>query len=224
MIVHIDRLKLNPDNPRICSEFMEDKTLESLLTFSNMLKLRPLLVRDDGMVIGGNQRLTALRRIKAMDAAQLREYMEEQTKFRLLSKEEQQGVVDLWLRWQKVQLVPVRPLSDCTDAEIAKILLLDNVHYGEDNPQIIREEYTIDQLEDWMGSVDQSLWELDSTINDNDVQKAESKTYKFSCGSVECRLTEDEYTHLCTLMDDYTAEHADDAKGFITALISPLVH
>ena len=53
----IRKLKPNPDNPRTMSEFMEGKLIESLLVFPKMLELRPILVNQEEVIVGGNGRV-----------------------------------------------------------------------------------------------------------------------------------------------------------------------
>ena len=53
----IRKLKPNPDNPRTISEFMEGKLIESLLVCPNMLELRPFLVYQVDVIVGGNGRV-----------------------------------------------------------------------------------------------------------------------------------------------------------------------
>lgn len=55
------QLKLNPSNPRTISEAKFKKLVESIKQFPEMLEARPIVVRPDMMVLGGNMRLRAAR-------------------------------------------------------------------------------------------------------------------------------------------------------------------
>lgn len=59
--VKISEVKANPNNPRICRDDKFRKLVESIKTFPEMLKLRPIVVNDDMVVLGGNQRLRACK-------------------------------------------------------------------------------------------------------------------------------------------------------------------
>lgn len=56
----IEKLKLNENNPRTISEEKLEKLKKSILEFPKMLELRPIIINEDYVVIGGNMRLTAL--------------------------------------------------------------------------------------------------------------------------------------------------------------------
>jgi len=59
--VKISELKANPNNPRIIKDEKFRKLVESIKSFPEMLKLRPIVVNDDMIVLGGNQRLRACK-------------------------------------------------------------------------------------------------------------------------------------------------------------------
>jgi len=57
--VKISKVKGNPDNPRIIKNDKFKKLVKSIQEFPEMLKLRPIVVDEDMMVLGGNMRLKA---------------------------------------------------------------------------------------------------------------------------------------------------------------------
>lgn len=83
--VKLSEIKLNPDNPRTISKVDMDRLVKSLTDFPDMLKLREIVVDDEMIVLGGNMRLLALRKIGVKDCtakivtgltkAQKREFM-----------------------------------------------------------------------------------------------------------------------------------------------------
>jgi len=60
-IVQISQIKKNPDNPRIIKDDKFKKLVESVKSFPEMLKLRPVVVDSDGMILGGNMRYEACK-------------------------------------------------------------------------------------------------------------------------------------------------------------------
>jgi ParB-like chromosome segregation protein Spo0J len=52
-------IKPNPDNPRIIKDDKFAKLVKSIKEFPEMLKIRPLVVNADMIVLGGNMRLKA---------------------------------------------------------------------------------------------------------------------------------------------------------------------
>jgi DNA modification methylase len=59
--VKISEVKANPNNPRIIKDEKFSKLVESIKTFPEMLKLRPIVVNHDMIVLGGNMRLKACK-------------------------------------------------------------------------------------------------------------------------------------------------------------------
>ena len=57
--VKISKVKGNPNNPRIIKNDKFKKLVKSIKEFPEMLKLRPIVVDEDFMVLGGNMRLKA---------------------------------------------------------------------------------------------------------------------------------------------------------------------
>ncbi len=61
-LVSISDIKLNPDNPRTISEKRFKALVKSVSEFWIMLFLRPVVLNEDGMALGGNQRTLAARK------------------------------------------------------------------------------------------------------------------------------------------------------------------
>jgi hypothetical protein len=57
--VKLYKIKGNPNNPRIIKNDKFKKLVKSIQEFPEMLKLRPIIVDEDMMVLGGNMRLKA---------------------------------------------------------------------------------------------------------------------------------------------------------------------
>jgi site-specific DNA-methyltransferase (adenine-specific) len=57
----IGEIKENPNNPRIIQDERFEKLVQSIKDFPKMLELRPIVVNDDMIVLGGNMRLKACR-------------------------------------------------------------------------------------------------------------------------------------------------------------------
>jgi len=57
--VKLYKVKGNPNNPRIIKNDKFKKLVKSIEEFPEMLKLRPIVVDEDMMVLGGNMRLKA---------------------------------------------------------------------------------------------------------------------------------------------------------------------
>lgn len=60
-LVKISQVKENKDNPRYIKDSKFNKLVKSIKEFPEMLKLRPIVVNSDMIVLGGNMRLKACK-------------------------------------------------------------------------------------------------------------------------------------------------------------------
>lgn len=59
--VKISEVKSNPNNPRVIKDDNFKKLVNSIKEFPKMLKIRPIVVNEDMIVLGGNMRLKACK-------------------------------------------------------------------------------------------------------------------------------------------------------------------
>jgi DNA modification methylase len=81
--VPINTVKANPNNPRIIKDDKFAKLVKSINEFPQMLNLRPIVVNDDMVVLGGNMRLKAckeagLKEIPIIKASKLTEQQQKE--------------------------------------------------------------------------------------------------------------------------------------------------
>lgn len=62
--VKIAEVKSNPSNPRVIKDDKFKKLVKSIQEFPQMLELRPIVVNENNVVLGGNMRLRACQEIK----------------------------------------------------------------------------------------------------------------------------------------------------------------
>jgi len=60
----LSEIKTNPNNPRIIKDDRFKKLVKSISEFPKMMKLRPIVIDNNNMVLGGNMRLKALQELK----------------------------------------------------------------------------------------------------------------------------------------------------------------
>lgn len=82
--VKITEIKNNPNNPRVIKDDKFTKLVNSIKEFPKMLEIRPIVVNDDMIVLGGNMRLKAckeagLKEVPIIKASELTE--DEQRQF-----------------------------------------------------------------------------------------------------------------------------------------------
>lgn len=78
----VSEVKTNPNNPRIIKDDKFKKLVQSIKDFPEMLELRPIVVNNDGVVLGGNMRLKACKEagLKEVPVIKASELTEEQQK------------------------------------------------------------------------------------------------------------------------------------------------
>jgi hypothetical protein len=80
------KIKANPNNPRVIKDDNFRRLVNSIKDFPQMLEIRPIVVNDEMVVLGGNMRLRAcqelgLKTIPVIKASELTE--QQQTEFML---------------------------------------------------------------------------------------------------------------------------------------------
>jgi DNA modification methylase len=60
-ILKISEIKLNPNNPRLIKDDKFEKLVNSIKEFPEMLKIRPIVVNKDMIILGGNMRFKACK-------------------------------------------------------------------------------------------------------------------------------------------------------------------
>jgi hypothetical protein len=80
--VKISKVKPNKDNPRLIKDNKFKKLVRSIKDFPEMLELRPIVVNNDNVVLGGNMRLKACKEagLKEVYILKAKDLTEEQQK------------------------------------------------------------------------------------------------------------------------------------------------
>ena len=80
--IDIKLIKENPENPRTISKDKFEKLINSIKNFPQMLRIRPLVVDENNIVLGGNMRLRALKELayKKVPVIQVKDLTKEQKK------------------------------------------------------------------------------------------------------------------------------------------------
>jgi len=104
-IENISSVKPNPNNPRLIKDDKFQKLVNSIKEFPDMLKLRPIIVNEDMIVLGGNMRLKACKEagLKEIPIIRANDLTEEQKKEFILKDNQSFGEWDTKLLsdWDK---------------------------------------------------------------------------------------------------------------------------
>lgn len=101
----IEDVKSNPNNPRVIKDDKYKKLVKSIKEFPEMLEIRPIVVDEDGIVLGGNMRLKACKEagLKEIHIIKTSELTEDQKKEFILKDNQSFGEWDAKLlsEWDK---------------------------------------------------------------------------------------------------------------------------
>jgi hypothetical protein len=107
--VKIAEVKPNPNNPRLIKDDKFRKLVKSIQEFPDMLNVRPIVVNQDMIVLGGNMRLKAIKEAGYKDiAVQIVDWSEDQQKEFIVKDNASFGEWnwdDLANNWDEEQLV-----------------------------------------------------------------------------------------------------------------------
>lgn len=103
--INSDEIKNNPNNPRFIKDDKYKKLVKSIREFPEMLEIRPIVIDEEGIVLGGNMRLKACREagIKEVPIIRANELTEDQKKEFILKDNQSFGDWDTKLLndWSK---------------------------------------------------------------------------------------------------------------------------
>ena len=164
--VKLSKIKANKDNPRTIKQDKITKLVNSILELPKMLSIRPLVVDEDMVVLGGNQRLQALKQISKMTIDDITEQLPKQSKWSKKSLEEKEQTIAYWLQWLESPMVEVIRADELTQDEREQFIIKDNVGYGDWDWDELANKWDERELEDWG---------LDVWVNDVDDTSAEEE-------------------------------------------------
>lgn len=148
-LVHLSQIQVNGANPRIIKNDKFEKLVNSLLALPKMLELRPIVVDNTMVALGGNMRFKALSAILEMPEKELKSRLLSIRDFQKKTEVEQDNLVEYWMRWKDNPTAPVIKASELTDAEQREFIIKDNVGFGEWDMDVLANEWEAEDLDDW---------------------------------------------------------------------------
>ena len=191
-LTKLSKLKTNPRNPRTITDAQFERLKDSLLVFPKMLTLRPLATDGNGIVLGGNMRLRALKDIAKMTAEQIAERLQGMKTYNQKSEAEQTALVEYWRNWLTRKDVPTTHESTLTDAEKDEFVMTDNASFGSWDFDAIANEWDAELVEEWGVDVWQDVMAEDEENDNNYSRKIEEDDFdpeevhetKVKCGDI----------------------------------------
>ena len=147
--VKISQLHVNEQNPRTCTDKQFEKLVRSVITFPKMLEVRPIVVGEGGVALGGNMRLRALQAIATMTDGEIMRHIEQSAKYKDRPEVEREALLRYWQKWQHEQMVSVVSTDNMTEDERREFVIKDNVGFGAWDWDMLANDWDTDELDDW---------------------------------------------------------------------------
>lgn len=148
-IVNLSQIQVNGANPRIIKDDKFEKLICSILVLPKMLELRPIVVDNTFVALGGNMRYRALTAISDMDEAELKSRLSEARDFQKKTAAEQDNLIEYWLRWKDKPTAHIIKATELSEEEQREFIIKDNVGYGEWDMDALANEWDAEDLDDW---------------------------------------------------------------------------
>ena len=148
-IVNLSQIQVNGANPRIIKDDKFEKLICSILVLPKMLELRPIVVDNTFVALGGNMRYRALTAISDMDEEELKSRLSEARDFQKKTAAEQDNLIEYWLRWKDKPTAQIIKATDLSEDEQREFIIKDNVGYGEWDMDALANEWDAEELDDW---------------------------------------------------------------------------
>ena len=147
--VKISQLQVNEQNPRTCTDKQFDKLVRSIITFPKMLEVRPIVVGEGGVALGGNMRLRALQAIATMTDEEIMRHIEQSAKYKDRTECEREALLRYWQKWKHFQMISVVRTDNMTEDERREFIIKDNVGFGAWDWDMLANDWDTDELDDW---------------------------------------------------------------------------
>jgi DNA modification methylase len=146
----LSQVTVNSSNPRTISKEKFDKLINSILVFPKMLELRPVVIDDMTVVLGGNMRYRALSAISEMSAAEINMKLAHGCKgYAQKTEAERQNLRDYWKAWLENPTVTIVRADQLSEEQKREFIIKDNVGYGEWDMDMLANEWPAEDLDDW---------------------------------------------------------------------------
>lgn len=160
--INIEEVKLNQNNPRIIKDDKFKKLVKSIKEFPQMLNIRPIVVDENNIVLGGNMRLKACKEagLKEVPIIKASELTEEQKKEFIVKDNLGYGEWDYELLleyWKKEDLVDWGmdiPKNSTLDEYTKKIEI--PLYEPSDIKPFINDLYNTDKYDELINDIDNS--------------------------------------------------------------------
>lgn len=219
--VKLSQIQVNGANPRTISNEKFEKLINSVLVLPKMLELRPIVVDDTFVALGGNMRYRALSAIDGMSVEEIADRLSGLRDYQKKTEAERQQLVEYWDAWKANPIAPIIKASELSEDERKEFIVKDNVGFGSWNFDMLANEWDSLDLDDWGVDVWQPDDWGDSGIElreDGDIRNTAEELNKIKIGSTTIYFTKEEKERIEKSIERYAQEFGIMA-GYINYLM-----
>lgn len=171
----LSQVKPNPNNPRFIKDDKFERLVNSIVLFPQMMKLRPIVIDENFIALGGNMRDKAILEIKKRGI----EFVE-----KLLKDYKKEENIEILKPIFKSEFPEGWVLQevDLSEEQKDEFILKDNAAFGSWNFDMLANQFDAELLTDW--GIDIPNLDL-SPIDEEKEQKAISTTLIVECEDLE---------------------------------------
>lgn len=164
--VKLTQIAVNDANPRVIKDHKFNKLVNSILVLPKMLEIRPIVVDNTMVALGGNMRFRALSAIADMESSEIARRLDSLGSYQRKTQAEQEQLIASWEAWQDAPTAYIIKASELTDAEQQEFIIKDNVGFGEWDMDMLANEWDDIDLTDW--GVDLGGGDKEKTITETE--------------------------------------------------------
>lgn len=145
----LSQLSENVSNPRTITDTKLERLVESILVFPRMLTLRPIVVDENNVILGGNMRFRALSRISSMKFPTLKKTLSGSATFTKKTEFECEQLLDYWRTWLRSPVAPVSTAASLSSDERREFIIKDNVGFGQWDTDALLDDWSDIDFDEW---------------------------------------------------------------------------
>lgn len=189
--VKLSEVRVNENNPRTIKEHKLNKLVERLIVFPKMIKIRPIVVDNTMMVLGGNMRLRAYSKIATYNINDIALIAGQTKNFMGITKEEQLSLLEYWQKWLEAPSIEVIKADSLSEDEKKEFIISDNASFGDWDYDILANNWDSEDLESW--GVD--VWQAEGPHEEEKTKQPENNIKK-----ITIEYSEEQESSICSLL------------------------
>jgi hypothetical protein len=148
-LVKLSQIKTNTSNPRQIRDEKFVKLINSILVFPKMLEIRPIVVDDTFVSLGGNMRHRALSSIAGMLIDAVVKRLNETRDYHKKTEAEKNSLIEYWKQWLEKPADTIIKASELSEQEKREFIIKDNAGFGEWDFDALANEWEPEDLKHW---------------------------------------------------------------------------